>query len=267
MINKSLKDKDSSDSCRIGDHDPPRVSVLMLERYNLGELTRREKAFVEAALSGEPGLAERLREIRESDGDIRRRGLASPAMMPRVLRLFPRPLLWGAAAAARVLVISFPLSRGPVGLSGDRVKGGAGMVELRAYLKEEGVRPLQAGEAVLHAGDTIQLAYTVRDAGDCRYGVIFSIDGHAAVTLHYPYTPDSETRLHTGRQTFLEEAYTLDDAPDYELFFFVIGDEPLGVAEILNTARQLAGNPGTALERGPSIFKNYKLAVLRLRKE
>jgi hypothetical protein len=249
----------------------------MLERYNLGELTRREKAFVEAALPVEPGLAERLREIRESDGDIRRRGLAPPAPKPRVRRLFPRLLMWGAAAAALVLVIIFPLARGGLpaggisremaGPSGDRFKGGAGMAELRAYLKEEGVRPLRAEEAVLHAGDTIQLAYTVIGAGDSRYGVIFSIDGHAAVTLHYPYTPDSATRLHTGRQTFLEEAYTLDDAPDYELFFFVIGDEPLGVEEILNAARQLAGNPGTALERGSLIFKNYKLAVLRLRKE
>jgi hypothetical protein len=247
----------------------------MLERYNLGELSREEKERVDAALAGDPALTERLRGLRASDADIRRRGLAAPAAAPRARRL--RPLMWGAAAAALALVIVLPLSRGAppagggsaesAGPSGERFKGNAGMAELRVYLKKEGTQPLPAEGAVFREGDTIQIAYTVRDAGDSPYGVIFSIDGQSALTLHYPYTPDSAARLRTGRQTFLEEAYTLDDAPDYEIFFFVVSDKPLGVKEILKTARQLAGNPETALERGPSVFKNYKLAVLRLRKE
>jgi hypothetical protein len=260
---KPLAD-DHSPGCYGRGKEASRISALMLERYNLGELGREEKERVDAALAGDPALAERLRALRASDADIRRRGLASPAAAPRARRL--RPLMWGAVAAALALVIVLPLSRG-ARPAGERFKGSAGMAELRVYLKKEGARPLPAEGAVFHEGDTIQLAYTVRDAGDNPYGVIFSIDGHSALTLHYPYTPDSAARLRTGRQTFLEEAYTLDDAPDYEVFFFVVSDKPLAVKEILKTARQLAGNPETAPERGPSVFKNYKLAVLRLRKE
>jgi hypothetical protein len=85
--------------------------------------------------------------------------------------------------------------------------------------------------------------------------------------MHYPYVPGADTRLAAGKQTFLEEAYTLDDAPDYELFFLVIGDRPLDTSEILDSARQLARNPATALDRGRRLFKNHELTTLALRKE
>jgi hypothetical protein len=108
-----------------------------------------------------------------------------------------------------------------------------------------------------------------------RYGVIFSIDGRSAVTLHYPPVLGADTRLVTGKWTLLEEAYTLDDAPDYEVFFFVVGGEPLDVPVILNSARRFAGqfagqlalNPKTALEQGRSFFKNYELKTVNLYKE
>ncbi|MDR2759468.1 MAG: hypothetical protein LBB78_08805 [Spirochaetaceae bacterium] len=278
MMDESFRDRDPVEFYQSGKPKLPRVSALMLERYNLGEVTGEERNLIEAALIGDKGLAERLRELRQSDAEIRgklhwNRGLTRTGETTR--RPPVRLLVWSLCAAALVLFIALPFfrilapggSREIPGAAGDRIKGNADTAELRVYLKTEGEQAPLVNQAVLREGDTIQLAYTVKDRSDSRYGVIFSIDGRSTVIMHYPYVPDADTRLVTEKRTFLEEAYTLDDAPDYELFFFVIGDRPLDIPEILDSARQLARNPETALDRGPLVFKNYELKTFTLRKE
>jgi hypothetical protein len=271
-----------------------RVSALLLERYNLGEVTGAERARVESALAGDEALAERLRLIRQSDRAIRdqlrdrlRGASDSPGSLTKPRRpaggkpkaLPRRALVWtlcAFSAAALFLVVALPLYRGAGSgaagaarelAAGDRLKGSADTAELRAYLKAPGEQAPLADQAYLRAGDTIQLAYTVNSQPGSRYGVIFSIDRRSTVTVHYPYRLGADTRLLTGRRIFLEEAYTLDDAPDYEVFFFVIAAAPLDLTIILDAARQLARNPETALEQGPRLFQNYELKTLILRKE
>jgi hypothetical protein len=270
------------------------ISGLLLERYNLGEVTGEEKALVEAALAENPEDAERLAELRRSDAAIRGRDFASGRYFRRSgrggrrrrsIRPF-RPVLWSLGAAALVLFIALPFlgprffSSGFFGAPEDRIKGGAETTELRVYLKTDGETAALADQALLREGNTVQLAYTVDGRpGAGRYGVIFSIDGRSAVTLHYPPVLGADTRLVTGKWTLLEEAYTLDDAPDYEVFFFVVGGEPLDVPVVLSSARQLAGqfagqlagqfarNPEAALEQGRLVFKNYELKTVNLHKE
>jgi hypothetical protein len=167
-------------------------------------------------------------------------------------------------------------SSGASGNLEDRIKGSAETTGLRVYLKTDGETAALADQAIVREGNTVQLAYTVNGQPDTRrYGVIFSIDGRSAVTLHYPPVLGADTRLVTGKWTLLEEAYTLDDAPDYEVFFFVVGDKPLDVPVILNSARQFAGrlagqfagDPEAALKQSPSVFKNYELKTVNVRKE
>jgi hypothetical protein len=277
MMDEPFRDQDPVELYQGGKPEFPRISALMLERYNLDEVTGEERALIEAALIGDEDLAERLRELRKSDEAIRGklgrkyRGLAGTGETGR--RPPSRPLVWSLCAAALVLFIALPFFRalGSGGFreipAGDRIKGNADTAELRVYLKTGGEQVPLADQAVLREGDTVQLSYTVKGQSGNRYGVIFSIDGRSTVTMHYPYAPGAETRLVTGKRAFLEEAYTLDDAPDYELFFFVIHDRPLDIPEILDSARQLARNPETALERGSLVFKNYELETLTLRKE
>jgi hypothetical protein len=267
-------DRDTLEPGQSGKPESCRVSALLLERYNLGEVAGEEREFVEAALIEDAGLAERLRELRQSDGEIRgnlrwNSGLAGRAGTGKAARRLPaRPLAWGLCAAALALCIALPFLRiAASGASGDRIKGNAGAAELWAYRKTEGAQAPLPEQAVLREGDTIQLAYAVQGQSGSRYGVIFSIDSRSTVTMHYPYGPGADTRLAAGKQTFLREAYTLDDAPDYELFFFVIGGRPLDTSEILDSARQLARNPATALDQGSRLFKNYELKTLALRKE
>lgn len=243
-----------------------RISHLLLERYNLGEVTPEEKQKVGAALADDSVLALRLEELRRSDREIRAAqsvvGLIPAIRKKASPRRFTLPVLWGLCAAALLVIAVLPFTRSPhmSSVEEDRAKGST---ELSVYLKDNKDTKL-ADYAILHAGNTIQLAYTVQSGA---YGVIFSIDGRSAVTLHYPYSPQQSTRLFSGKRILLDEAYTLDDAPDFEIFFFVISDMPLDVKEILRSAETLARNPKTAVDQSTPLFRDYELKTITLRKE
>ncbi|MDR1099126.1 MAG: hypothetical protein LBL28_01460 [Treponema sp.] len=272
-----------------------RFSALLLERYHLGEVTADERAAVEAALAGDAELAASVAALEQSDREIRRR-YPRYAVFPGALKFQTKPrvppLAWGLCAAALILVIALPalfLLRSPAGVSADlpadsgsladRIKGNPGgygpdgsFAELNVYLKTDpasGPGSEDTGLAegtVLREGNTIQLAYMVSGGAE-QYGVIFSIDGRAALTVHYPYGEGQSTRLITGRRIALDEAYTLDNAPDYEIFFFVVSGTPLDAKKILDTAAALARNPGGALEEGKRVFAPYTMRTVKVRKE
>ncbi|WP_052297640.1 hypothetical protein [Leadbettera azotonutricia] len=103
--------------------------------------------------------------------------------------------------------------------------------------------------------------------------MIFSIDGRAVVTLHYPYKENMSPRLVTGKQVLLDEAYTLDDAPLFECFFLVAGEKPLDANVILGLARKLAsqnkspGDPQNIIDESAEVFKGYHLNTLTVIKK
>ncbi len=77
-------------------------------------------------------------------------------------------------------------------------------------------------------GDLLQLAYASKTGG---YGVLLSIDGARKVTLHLPEADAGKAaQLRDGRVVQVPSAYQLDDAPDFERFFFVTAAEPFDVA-------------------------------------
>jgi hypothetical protein len=271
-----------------------RVSMLMLERYHLGEIGPEEREQIEAALrSGDSGLRDRLSGLNASDEELRSRHPAES--LPRLNRLirrevparrrgpFPKKTALAAlTAAALFLCVLFPAlyfhpgeeSPGAVSAAGgaDRLKGTDMLKEpeLFVYLKDEfqesrfSEQELK-DETLLREGNTVQLAYAV-PAGEARYGVIFSIDGRSAVTLHYPYREGQSALLTAGKKTFLREAYTLDDAPEMELFFMVLSDKALDPAEILEAAGDLARNPRAALAESEKIFRGYGVERVIIKK-
>jgi len=260
------------------------IGALLLERYHLGEVTPEEKFLVENVLARDAELAAALAELDRADRDFWQRfpyvihADIRPLGRRRLHR--PSPLVWGLCAAAAVLIIALPLfilRNTSHATFDDRMKGlsaGENSAELSVYLKggaagKDIKLPDQAG---IQAGNTIQLAYRVQpNASGERYGVIFSIDGRSSVTMHYPYSMGQSTQLVAGKAVPLDEAYTLDDAPDYEIFFFVVADKPLEVSRVFDTAQQLAvqitGKGQEALRRGTAAFNGYELTVLTLRKE
>jgi hypothetical protein len=276
-----------------------RISDLVLERYCLGEVTRREWNLVETALKTDPLVKERLDKLNESDRELRpitcrlQEGLAAMESGDQAHRrgwgrtAAPRrrrPLLLGLAAAALLCALlpsayriisrlnaaadAFPDDGGP-----DRIKGTAltsDRAVLSLYLKRTGAGSdeafvLNGGEA-LQEGDMVQLAYTA-PAGDDHYGVIFSIDGRAALTMHYPYRREQSSFLVPGKHTFLDEAYILDDAPDFEIFFMVISRSPLKAEEVIKTAEKLALNPWTSRIESKTAFAGCDVEVITIQKE
>jgi hypothetical protein len=232
------------------------VSELMLERYHLGEMNSVEKKQVETLLNVDSVFRDRLEWLEESDRELRLscslESFPKLKQAPRVRRFSPpadrtvMPFFWAVCAAAILVAVLFPALHFFRGQSPtDRAKGSsAALTELALYLRGDREEPLSE-KAVLGEGSTVQLAYTI-PAGSDYYGVIFSIDGRSAVTLHYPYREGQNSHLESGKRIFLDEAYTLDDAPDFEMFVMVISEFPLEAETVLRKARNLAAAKTTA---------------------
>jgi hypothetical protein len=122
-----------------------------------------------------------------------------------------------------------------------RLKGGVG--HLNIYMKTEaGARLLEEGERVSE-GTTLQVGYV---SGANEYGAIISIDGRGTVTVHFPLSAVTGQTLEGEGEVLLRFAYTLDDAPDFERFFFVFSERPFSVETVLEAAEKLSEEPEAA---------------------
>ena len=255
-----------------------RISNLMLERYKLGELSQEEKALVDKTIESDPELQARFSDLKRSDFEFLNRYPVSTVLNKNNEKTQKRKtftIISGICAAALFVGISFPLIWNQINsedVAGDRPKGMAPLfqsskTDLSVYLKT-GQESLAYEGLPLHEGNTIQLAYTVPGV---RYGVIFSVDGRSQVTLHYPYSINGNTQLVSGKQTALEEAYMLDDAPNYEVFFFVVSKTPLDTRSIINSAESMVKNvqplPQDIIDESKTVFRNYEVKTVYLRKE
>ncbi|MDR0497635.1 MAG: hypothetical protein LBH42_08480 [Treponema sp.] len=270
------------------------VSDLMLERYHLGEVSAEERKLVEAELTVDAELSSRHESLDDSDRELRNlypweqtilhnRAVLKEDLATEKLNTYwttSRKRLFGLCAAAVLLCVLFPSlyyirgrTLGASGFSGapeeglDRLKGVELKHELSVYLKESAItedgRKLP-DQTLLKEGNTVQLAYTT-PPGNAYYGVIFSIDGRSDVTMHYPYRKHQSPLLTTGKRTFLSEAYMLDDAPDFEIFFMVISQNPMNTENIINIAEDLAAElmlePLSEVLSNPNIIPAKSAAV------
>lgn len=93
--------------------------------------------------------------------------------------------------------------------------------------------------STVNAGDVLQLSYASTAA---KRGCIFSVDGNRNITYHLPLGKAEMTGLHfndNAAEIVLPYSYELDDAPDFEIFFFLTSEkevllEPI-VEEILQS--------------------------------
>lgn len=240
--------------------DVDRVPDLLLERYRLGEIDGHERENLDRLLAIDEGLRLRLEELERSDAEVRKRYPAEwlAERVRRRLRGAPaagvpwRKLAWAArwpipaavAAAALVLLVLAPRIAGPPPAGpgvhpafqpADRVKGLKPALAL--YRKTaEGSEALAEGSIVL-AGDLIRVGY--RSAGQ-PYGMILSIDGGGALTLHLPAAGRRAVPLRAGGIVLLDHAYELDDAPRWECFYLVTSQTPFDTALGLDAARRAA---------------------------
>jgi hypothetical protein len=245
------------------------VPDLLVERLALGELSPEEAARVREALGDEAEarlsalakdaaeLLARLPPARVAEQVRRRLAAREPAVATPSrggLSSWIPALALGAAAAILAWLFlrpdvsppaATPIAHNDVVVPGTDdgetvfVKGGARMWIDR--IGPAGAHRLSSGDAVAN-GDRLQVHY---DAADHELGVIVSIDGGGATTLHFPSEPDDAPTLAGGGGVALDHSYELDDAPGFERFFFVTAprESDLDVQLVLASARELASTP------------------------
>ncbi|GHG91121.1 hypothetical protein GCM10012319_51710 [Comamonas sp. KCTC 72670] len=242
----------------------------LLERIALGELPPETLGAARDRLAREPGGATRLARLEE---DSRRTLERHPpaavagevARRERVAQVRETLAQEGGesqgwhglslsvpvAASLALLFMSVPkdlpepagMSPPLVELATERIKGNP---RLRVHRQGAQAPELLSDHAQVRPGDVLQVSYI---AAGSRHGVVVSVDGRGAVTLHHPATSAGSTVLGAGEAVSLTHAYELDDAPDFERFLFVTSDGPLEVAAVLEAARALARQPSDARTR------------------
>ena len=99
-----------------------------------------------------------------------------------------------------------------------RIKGMDSRME--AWKKTDGGIAKLEDMNEVREGDEIQLRYSVPQK--C-FGLLFSMDGNGAITMHMG-DGDKAIALEPGKMVTLPYAYKLDNAPQFEKFFFLVSD-------------------------------------------
>ncbi len=240
------------------------IPDIILERYLLGEVDEQETQYIQALTAENKIIQKRIKEIQSSNKKILIKYPAKqmaqqiktklaqqiPEKQKKTSSFFLRPVpLVGFASACVVLlaaVFIIPLfltsQPGVINHTDDttRIKGTDMKYDkplIAIFLKNGAQGEKLKDGSTVSAHDTIQVQYF---AAQNKYGVIFSIDGRGKISLHFPYQKSANTMLTQHKKIFLADSFELDDAPDFERFFFISSDSPLNTTEILAKAGQIA---------------------------
>ena len=229
------------------------IPDLSLERYRLNELPEAEAQALTRRIAEDPALRARLEAIERSDAEIARQYPADaflrrlrPLVAPKPHRVRMWAMAAGCAAAAGMIAIALPRDQAPAhnagvvaasGVGTDRIKGAPAYPALSLYRRTAAGSERLADGGIARAGDLLRVGYA--SAGRA-YGLILSIDGRGAVTVHLPPKGDRAAPLTAGGTILLDNSYELDDAPRVERFYFVTGPEPFAVAPVVDAARRAA---------------------------
>ena len=262
------------------------VNSWELERYLLGELPSTRMDEINKLLEMDPELREELAALKRSNEEILKQyspEVVEPQIMTHLQAgredkgtqpVFLKCLLYATPVLAAALVVLFIVFQNPGGrklsdiegiIQGTRIKGtekiGGTKPHILIHRKaNDTVELLESGDDAT-AGDLLQIAYV---SVGVPYGVILSIDGRGVVTLHYPESEDTEPILDQNKKTLLSTSYELDDAPDFERFFFITSKSKIDVQTILDSAKVWAKHPQTSdlaeLDL-PDSFSQYSLLI------
>lgn len=250
-----------------------RTPDWLVERLAAGDLPEEEARAIRRRLEAEPDGPERLAAIARENEEILAAyppAVVAAAVRERALARRQKPNLvrLGIAAAvpacALLLLVALLPPTGGGGLPPDpeiRQKG-SGPRLLVHRRTAEGAERLAAGSTA-RARDLLQLAYVAEGA---RFGVVLSIDGAGAVSLHLPIAGEEAASLEQEGMVALPRSWELDDAPGFERFFFVTADEPFAVAPVVEAARRLASGTDAQVAdlRLPAELRQHSFLLVKV---
>ncbi len=259
-----------------------------LERYLLGELPEKRIREIEDQMKTDSKLQERIHFLKRSNEGILQQ-YKSADMTPKILRriqekkanksertkpFLNRHLFYAIPALSAAFVILFLVLNSPNQdfsfsfADGTRLKGiediDRSKPHLLIYRKNDSDADLLKDGDEAKAGDLLQIAY---GSANDNYGVILSYDGNGTVTLHYPKNGTDSALLGDQKIVLLSLAYELDEAPDYERFFFVTSKSEIDVQGIIDTAKMLAHDSPRARHEKLQLSNSYSQYSVLLKKE
>lgn len=251
-----------------------RVPDWLVEKVHLGLATEEELRLVH----GDPDAMARLSVLPTEDAIFRARypieeevrRIESKLRVTRAAdersnraRMLSAVLAPSLAVAAALMMATLPNGQPSSPESPDGVTIVKGLSpKLRLYRKRDGSLERIGTGALAREGDVLQLGMV---PGSARHGVVLSIDGRGTVTLHHPADARADTALGSGEQP-LPNGYELDDAPEFERFFFVTSEGPADVSTVLRAASALAAS-GQSKDGTLSLPESYQQTSLTVRKE
>jgi hypothetical protein len=279
----------------------PSIPDVILELYALGELPADEMKRIDDLIESDENLALRLDALYISNEKILATNQASDfaAAVERKLDLADRPqatdsadwsrgnvrreggfMNWArrkwyvmapAVAAAALLLIMIrmnptsnvtTLPHDPSITNTTRTKSlGA---EIHVYRQVGNDIEELANQSLVENHDRLQISYC---SLGWPYGVVFSIDGRGAVTLHHPANPNESTALEGQGEVEIPYGYEIDNAPDFERFFLVSAIDPIDVNMVLSRARDFARNPQQARRHNIILGEDFRVDSLTVRKK
>jgi hypothetical protein len=218
-----------------------------LERFLLGELGEADMRQIQEVLESDPSLQARLDALQQSNREIHEKyppGWMSNRIRDKLAEATPQPRsapararrAWGiprtvlvpaavvAALALFIFVSPELLPTGGPTTEVARFKGTG--LQLSLYRKTDGGSEQLSDGDVAREGDLILLQYK---ADEQVYGAIVSVDGRGTVTTHLPAEGKRAEQIEPVHAHLMSYAYELDDAPRWEVFFFVTSSSPFQV--------------------------------------
>jgi len=261
-------------------HSTQPISNWMLEQYAVGELSASEMKSISERLKTDSDLSARLVAIKQSNqtilsdypvrneaAHIKQRVSTERSKSFSIRSLVPAGSLVGVLIVV-VALITLQYS-GAFNLPGDE-DGSQELIltkgltpHLNIYRKAGTDKEKLEKNQLVSPGDVLQVGYI---AANKQYGLIFSIDGSGAVTQHFPSKGKKATKLEPKGEVLLSFAYELDNAPNFERFFFVVSNSPFEVAPILSRAKRLAIHPSEAKTESLQLKSGLTLFSILLKK-
>ncbi|MBN1758414.1 MAG: hypothetical protein JW863_08865 [Chitinispirillaceae bacterium] len=223
------------------------ITPLILERYLCGEVTGLEKAYIDSVRKTDPEIQrtidalhassekilteyppeEIVREIERKAHIQETRETVRSDVRRMSAGVFPRFRLAGMVVAL-IVILPFSLYYYTVKKpAGETIRSKGLQPTISIYRKSsDGYEKLEH-MSIVHSGQLIQIGYV--SAGK-KYGCIVSVDGNGTVTVHYPEDTSPEARLGLLKEDgehLLAESFELDDAPEFERFFYITSNRPI----------------------------------------
>ncbi|MBL8993500.1 MAG: hypothetical protein JNM63_09185 [Spirochaetia bacterium] len=258
-----------------------KIPDLLLEKWAMNECSPAQRAFVEARLqhparTREEILLKNKAFLEKNPWEKMENLLPDPSVAPPQktglkTRYFLAPFAGALTLGLAILVIwNGPFLSQKSGVTGDtEVTRQKGLLpQLSVYQKNGNeVRKLVSGEPV-KVGQQLRISYT---ASGSHYGAIFSIDGRGSLTWHFPLMPTGKEsfRLNPSGEQILAQGYELDNAPEFERFFFVTseGSVDFDPGKLLATVANWNRTARDFEKSAPPLEKPYRLFSIVLKKQ